>query len=254
MGFPFSKVRPSFLAMLNWLTTARASKNIPYVLAQSAVPVSIIQCNTGITWTLAANPANGKTRITSSGAHGLTTSPAVGKSIYITSWSGTGVVGFYNIATVVDTLNLDIDLTYAAGLGNPTVVQANTKITLATVPVPGGAMGPNGALRISTKFGHTNSANIKGLFVDLGGSTFWTQTSTASNQYNTFTTIENRGDASAQIGGGSYLSGLGGTSVAHETGAINTNVSSNLTIAVQPSVANEWVRLEVRRIEVLPGA
>lgn len=241
-----------FIAYLK--TPRPRGKNFPYTLDQSAVPVSIIQCNTGITWALAADPGNGKTRILASGAHGFTTSPAVGKSIYITGWSGTGIAGFYNIATVVDGFNLDIDLAYAAGLGNPVVVQANTEVTLASITIQGGAMGANGSVQPTARFSTVNSANTKTFKVRLGGVSAWTASQTAIAGFQIQSQIWNKGAANLQDIWNYPTNAFGGSTVAPTTMGVDTVPQQSLAFTAQPATANEYIELRAYTTVIFPGA
>ena len=98
----------------------------------------IIWPNTGITWT-AANNGSGKVRLTSSGVHGLTTTPAVGCYLSRTNapanWTG-GAGTLHQIATIVSTTEIDLTTDYVASMGVPTFALVNTAVTAATFTLP----------------------------------------------------------------------------------------------------------------------
>lgn len=120
---------------------------LPTVLAQTAAPkaaIAVAETFTAVTY----DDNAGKVRFTSTGDHGLTTSPAVGAYIGVT-WS-TGVVDSYKILTVDSTKVLTVDLAYSVGLGTPVISAVNTAIRVATVTIAAGAMGANGAVHFDT--------------------------------------------------------------------------------------------------------
>ena len=105
------------------------------IVFKSGVPISVICVASTFTGVTYANNG-GKVQLVSAGVHGLTTSPAVGASVYVSWAGGTGVSGLYNVLSVDDTLKFTIDLAHAAGLGTPTVAVANTEITVCTFSCP----------------------------------------------------------------------------------------------------------------------
>lgn len=117
--------------------------------------------------------------------------------------------------------------------------------TLASVTIPAGLMGVNGALFIREIWTMTNNANVKTRKVKLG-STIFSQTSLASNA-TLFTehAIANRNSAAAQIGsivGGSVFYGFSGNAPA--TGTENTANALTLAITGQKATAGDALVLE----------
>jgi len=127
---------------------------------------------------------------------------------------------------------------------------------LASLTLPGGAMGPNGVLRVTTLWSYSNSANSKTLRVRLGGlsgTAFQANAVTTSNIGVMQRTIQNRNSQSSQIGFNianavSYTTVGSGTSVA--TGAVDTSVDQSLVITGQLASAGETVTLESCLVEL----
>lgn len=145
-------------------------------------------------------------------------------------------------------------------LGAPGVAVSHTGDTaetqLASLTLPGGAMGPNGILRVTTLWNYTNSANSKTLRVRLGGLSgpaFQANVVTASNIGVMQRTIQNRNSQASQVGfnaanATSYTTVGSGTSVA--TGSVDTSADQNIVITVQLASAGETVTLEAWLVEL----
>ena len=133
----------------------------------AAGEMSFVPCVTAITWTLDADPANGKTRLVSSAGHGLTAA-SNNKRIYTSAWSGTGIVGFYAM-TYVDATHIDIAVAYSAGAGNPTITATGAEAPLLTLTVPAALMQANSVIKITSQWSCTNSAADKKAIVRVGG-------------------------------------------------------------------------------------
>ena len=129
-----------------------------------------------------------------------------------------------------------------------------TETTLATVSVPGGAMGANGALRITLLAHYTNSANTKTIRVKLGSDTFLAATLTATQTLQAMVIIRNANSASAQVATPiAMLGALGADAGAPATGTTNTGVNQDLIITGQLTNAAETLTLLGYTIEVIPG-
>ncbi len=127
---------------------------------------------------------------------------------------------------------------------------------LATVNVPAGAMGPNGALRVTAYFSHTNSANNKILYVKLGGVSgreflAIQPTTSAGNIHQR--TIHNRNAQNAQVALQHNTSATFGVGTPR-TGTIDTSVSQDLVFTGTLTNAGETVTLESYLVELLYGA
>lgn len=114
--------------------------------------------------------------------------------------------------------------------------------------VPGGTMGINDSLRISTQFTCTNNANAKTLRVKFGGVTLMTNSAANSAGAGQFLKIANRNSVSAQIRG-VISSGTTGTI---GTAAIDTSTAQNIEVTVQKANAGDTIALQSVIIEHLP--
>lgn len=132
-----------------------------------------------------------------------------------------------------------------------------SETVLATVPAPAGGMGPNGALRITTQWSYTNSANNKTLRCRLGGlsgaavfAPFATTTATAVIQR----LLQNRNSQSSQVTfqAGTINSFTTGSAVA--TPAVDTSIAQDLVFTGQLANAGDAVTLESYLVELLYGA
>lgn len=127
---------------------------------------------------------------------------------------------------------------------------------LATVTIPAGVMGVNGALRVKTLWSFTNSANNKNLRARLGGISGTalldaTQTTTAT--YQDRREIHNRNSQSSQVAwAASATAGGGGASAtAVLTASVDTSVATTLVITGQKASAGETLTLEAYAVELL---
>ncbi len=125
---------------------------------------------------------------------------------------------------------------------------------LATVTVPAGAMGANGALRITALWTYTNSANTKTLRCRFGnglsGTTFISTTATTTAAQRNQILIQNRNATNSQIGG--QPSGLlAASSVANGTGTIDTTASQSVTLSALLANSGETITLESYVVELL---
>lgn len=126
--------------------------------------------------------------------------------------------------------------------------------TLATVSVPAGAMGPNGALRVTSLWKYTNSANAKTLKVQFGGVNFLFVAPTTSASFYTITTIQNRNAQNAQVSNPPASGGMGSAGAAVTTGAVDTSAAQNLDFKATLVNTGETITLESYIVEIAFGA
>lgn len=132
---------------------------------------------------------------------------------------------------------------------------STSETTLASIILPGGALGPNGALRISSQWSHTNSANNKTLRYRLGGSVLMAPVLTATAASAHQRTIQNRGAENAQVTqGAGFGNSFGGTTNPAATSAIDTSTDQTLTITGQLANSGESLTLESYLVESYFGA
>jgi hypothetical protein len=132
---------------------------------------------------------------------------------------------------------------------------ATTEAILASIAIPGGAMGPNGVLRVTTEWSYTNSANTKTLRTRLGSGLSGTVFDLIAPTTNAFQRrqcdIKNRNANNAQMAPPSaYIAGFGTSTGAVLTGAVDTSAAQTLAITGQLTNAGETITLESYRVEL----
>lgn len=138
------------------------------------------------------------------------------------------------------------------------VTGTTAETVVQTITVPGGLLGPNGALRLSLSFSMTASANIKTLRAKYGGPSGLDLL--AGRQISTATTVtvnmqrmmQNRGATNAQVAPSGW-SDFGVNTTGNNTGAIDSTQEQQLQISVQLASAADSIRLEAYALEALPS-
>jgi hypothetical protein len=124
--------------------------------------------------------------------------------------------------------------------------------TLATVSVPGGAMGASGSIRITALVTCTNNANVKTLTFKYGGQSFGAVSLANQLSGHVQVTIRNR-TAATQI---SWLNGGSAygvtTAAVTTTRAIDTTVAQDATITGTLANGADTLTLEGFTVELLP--
>lgn len=131
-----------------------------------------------------------------------------------------------------------------------------TETTLATVTVPGGALGPNGVIRIWVTVSGPNSANNKTLRVKFDGNAALTATFTTVVSDTLQRDIANRNSASSQVcsfAAGS-TSSFGTNTTALTTLTVDTTIDKNITFTVQLGDGAETIVIERYAVEICYGA
>lgn len=139
-------------------------------------------------------------------------------------------------------------------LANSAVAQSatglTTEVVLATVVLPGGTLGPNGALRINAGFTATNNANAKFASVKFGGQALLSMNLANGAAGSIGLVCTNRNSLASQYirnNGHSPVTGLNSQSTA------NTAIDQILQITMTLAVGTDIGTLESFTIEVLPG-
>jgi hypothetical protein len=219
----------------------------------SYTPVALVTA-AGTFTSLTYNTNAGKVRLNSAGAHGLTAAVAVGKHVYVTWATGTGVNGFYTVTALdADTTGtaVTIDLTYAEGLGTPTLAVAGTEVTLASVSIPADTLQLGRGLEFDALFGMTGSTNNKVLKATLGGQTWYNQTVAASNQS---MCVEKKACARASntvISNAVAAPGHGPATGANVSLSVTFATTNTFAITAAPATANEFVEITAWKLRIL---
>ena len=219
---------------------------VPYVQAQSAVPVILLSSATAITATGAIT--------------GLTALPYQPSGVVqVYCFAQTGLTAGLYYATFSSTTACQL-YTNAAGTVTPTGITpgaytgGTTAATLATISVPGGAMGANGALRLTAAHSVPANTNVKTPAWAFAGTTVGTIAVTGATVYGGAMApfVRNRNSQSVQVVvpvGGNNTS-LAASSVL----AIDTSAAQSATFTGTLAVATDFLILEGYTVEVLPGA
>lgn len=131
-----------------------------------------------------------------------------------------------------------------------------SETALATATIPGGALGPNGILRVTAIVSCTNSADDKTIRFRLGGisgSAFLGSVLTTSASYIVQRTIWNRNAENAQVSWALNVGSFANTTAAIVTAAQDTSVDKDFVISGQLENAADTVSLEAYLIELLYG-
>lgn len=221
----------------------RKSLGQPPIVFKSGYPVSAVcVASTFTSVTYADN--GGKVQLISAGVHGLTTSPAVGASVYVAWAGGPGISGFYPILSVDTTLKFTIDLAYIAGLGTPTIARVNTAISVFSFQIP--ALKNESVINMESMATITSSSNTRRIYWLLNGvSLVIKETSAAAVALTSVGRMVNRKTPSnLQVSTGSISPDGISTSTAFTNRTIDMSVQTNLSAAVYMSSANEIITFE----------
>lgn len=220
-----------------------AQRSSPIIIFKSGVPVSVICVAATFTGVTYANNG-GKIQFVSSGVHGLTTSPAVGASVYVSWAGGTGISGLYTVLSVDDTLRFTVDLPYVVGLGTPTVVALGTTIEVYRQELA--AMSKTGHLEVSAFVTHPTLSVLRAVSIKAGPSLVTINTvSTSSSSFNAFlieAKFKNNNATNSQVTNTS--SGIGAAASTATATTIDTSVSFDITASLYINAANERITLQ----------
>lgn len=146
-----------------------------------------------------------------------------------------------------------VSLVLAQSAVPASVTGTTSETVLATIPVPAGAMGPNGALRVSTKYSQIGG-NTRTFRVRLGDTELFggPQNSTSPTMTLGPIQINNRGVSASQVGSmtGTNATGLG-TGNSFNVSAIDMLQAQNLIITGQLANAADTITLEAYTVELL---
>jgi len=129
-----------------------------------------------------------------------------------------------------------------------------SETVLATIPIPAGAMGPNGSLRITCLFSCTNSADTKTVRAKLGGVTQLSMPVTTHLSAQGFCVVTNRNAANSQVSaaGGTFGTGGSGGNPAIAS-SVDTSQAQNVTITgtIGANAGANTITLESYLVEIL---
>lgn len=138
------------------------------------------------------------------------------------------------------------------------VTGTTTETTLATVTIPGGSMGPNGALRIDVSASWTANTNLKTLNIKLGGTLIggFGRSGATETGARTQVVVENRGSQTSQvISQPSATSIIFGVFTVAYPATLTKDTSQDLALTITGTLANsaDTITLERYLVEVIPA-
>lgn len=128
--------------------------------------------------------------------------------------------------------------------------------TLATITIPAGAMGPNGLVRIHTRWSWTNGASNKTVrvrFSGAAGTVYTTGSVTTNNGAALLTEIANRNSAASQVGSVILEGSIGFSAQPVVTSSVDTTVATTVAITGQKASAGDALTLESYLVELVYG-
>lgn len=136
-----------------------------------------------------------------------------------------------------------------------TVSATTVKTTMATITIPAGMMQANSVIDIVYAFTITGATSWKQVLIDFGGTSYTDiQVSPGVGLYRGICQVANRNSLSSQVGGqgttGSFL-GIGTTTAAVVTSAVNTANAVTMLITGQCGSASDSIRLEHYHVNLL---
>ncbi len=227
--------------------TEEVTIDLPYIA--STVTISIAAPGV-VTWAAHGLSVNDTIRFTTTGA--LPTGLAINTTYYVKTVlsANTFTVSTSAGGAAVTTSGTQSGTqTALVWYGVPVVAVANTEVTVATVTVPGWAMGTGGGMEIDALFSLTNNATVKTLGMTYGGGVLLAAAAANSASACVQKLMCNRG--------GSQVVSNSATAVGHglSTGAnvflsIDTTVDQTFAITVKPATANNLMRLEAYKLHI----
>lgn len=126
-------------------------------------------------------------------------------------------------------------------------------VTAASIVVPAGILGVNGALRITSNWSTTNNGNAKTAYIVVAGSNFMVAALASIASFSDVRKVTNRNSAASQVGSAAAAANAFGTNGgAVVTSAIDFSVAQTLTLQYQLGVGTDTITLESYTVEVLP--
>lgn len=233
----------------------RRIRNAHYILAQSAVPVCLAPNGTvatnGAITLVTALPTTYSGGIWLRLPAGAVSGGSAGLYWAVMSSTTQGQV-YTNFVDPASAFTPYIPGTLAAAVGsNSAYTQSTAIITMVNVTIPGGAMGPNGAYRLTWKF-NGSGAGSKAQRAKFGDQTPWNPFSVTTSPASGIHSLQNRGSVNRQYSsnGSSGDSGSAGTGVYI---ALDTSIDQTLALTTQLTTATDAGITEGFMLEILPS-
>jgi hypothetical protein len=227
--------------------TEEVTIDLPYVA--STVTISIAAPGV-VTWTGHGLSVNDTIRLTTTGA--LPTGLAINTTYYVKTVlsANTFTVSTSAGGAAVTTSGTQSGTqTALVWYGTAVVAVANTEVTVATVTVPGWAMGTGGGMEIDALFSLTNNATVKTLGMTYGGGVLLAAAAANSASACVQKLMCNRGGSQVVSNSASAV-GHGLSTGANVFLTVDTTVDQTFAITVKPATANNLMRLEAYKLHI----
>lgn len=233
---------------------------MPYILAQSAVPVCLAPNGTvatnGIVTLGTALPTTYSGGIWLRLPAGAAVGGLAGLYWAVMSSTTQGQVytNFADPATQFIPYIPSGALVAAVGSNAAYTQTTAADVTLVNVTVPGGTMGNNGALRVQKEWAAPNNANAKSGTTKFGATLMHSETLASGLTYAAFVSIKNKGTQGRQNTSrtnGQLSSAVGGAAYTYT--AVDTSVDVSHIETANSAAAIDYVILESLTIEVMPS-
>jgi hypothetical protein len=134
----------------------------------------------------------------------------------------------------------------------PSSVTGTTSETvLATITIPANAMGPNGAVRVTSQWSYTNSANTKTTNQRFAGFQARTVPLTTTSSRSDIFLITNRNATNSQVGSSAGAGAYGTSGGTSATFSVDTTQPQNITLCGTLTNTSETITLESYIVEIL---
>lgn len=234
---------------------------LPYVLAQSAVPVILAPAGTvAVDGTLTL--ATALQTVYSGGAWvrlpaGAVAGGAAGMywAVFSSTTVGALKTAFVDPAAPFVPFSPAGPVVAAVGSGIAYAQTTGSDITLANVTLPGGALGPYGQLRVTALYSQNSSAGAKTGTLRIGGALAHTRARTTALAESFYGAIRNRGVANRQVTSlNNYATepNSSGPSPLF-TLTVDTAVDQSLVLSGQVAAAGDYIVLDAFEFEVRPS-
>ena len=227
--------------------TKEVTIDLPYIA--STVTISIAAPGV-VTWAAHGLSANDTIRFTTTGA--LPTGLAINTTYYVKTVlsANTFTVSTSSGGAAVTTSGTQSGTQAAlVWYGTAVVAVANTEVTVATVTVPGWAMGTGGGMEIDALFTLTNNATVKTLGMTYGGGVLLAAAAANSASACVQKLMCNRGGSQVVSNSASAV-GHGLSTGANVFLTVDTTVDQTFAITVKPATANNLMRLEAYKLHI----
>lgn len=177
----------------------------------------------------------------------------VAAGLYWVVMSGTTAGTIYNNKYTGGKIEQPATLVPFVTTGPGAFTQSLIEITLFSLTIPGGIIGPYGSLRLRLTGYNNNNANTKTYKASLGAFNFLSIPVTATWSLPTMKSITNRGVQTSQIAGYIGSGDSGPINANNAYGSVDTSADTVLTVTGQLAVASDFIYIESIVLEVIPS-